>query len=284
MNQKLTKLFNKLNPIKMKKILYLLTFSTLILSSCGIFTKGHSQNRELTVGEGIINISDSLTANYLDYNSLKIKFSADYTSRVQKISLGGTLKIKKDTFIWMSLSPGMGIEAARVLLTPDSVKFINRLKSEYFAGSYDFLQEKYGLELDYYTAQAIFTNELFIYPAKTDKASLSNDFTLKSDSLFHTFTNMIGDSLSHKVNVNKGSYKINSTSAEVKKQNKTFDLNYKDFAMHNGSSFPELIEINANVPSMKRNFLITYNKIYVNKPVKASFKIAKTYNEIKLGK
>ncbi len=268
----------------MKKIIYILTFSLLILGSCGIFTKGHSQNNTNIAKTKSQNIADSLIHNYLDYKSLKIKFSADYQSRVQKISLQGTLKIKKDTFIWMSLSPGMGIEAARVLLTPDSVKFINRLKKEYFTGSYDFLQQKYGLQLDYFTAQAIFTNELFIYPAKAGKVNLNDDFSLGSDSIFNTFTNIIGDSLSHKVNIDKKTHKIISTFAAIKKQEKTFDLHYSDFEKYNEKLFPETIEINAEVPSMKRKFLISYNKIYVNKAVKASFKIANSYTKIKLGK
>ncbi len=42
--------------------------------------------------------------------------------------------MEKDKAIFLSVAPFLGIEVARVLITPDTVKFINRLQSRFFVG------------------------------------------------------------------------------------------------------------------------------------------------------
>ena len=65
---------------------------------------------------------------YKSFKSLNVEYSEDKG----KTSLKGQLRIQSDSLIWLTFSPALGIEAARVLLTNDSVKFINRLNKTYF--------------------------------------------------------------------------------------------------------------------------------------------------------
>lgn len=52
---------------------------------------------------------------------LTSKAKVIFRDATQNMSLSASIRMVRDTAIWMSLSPGLGIEAARVLLTPDSV-------------------------------------------------------------------------------------------------------------------------------------------------------------------
>ena len=128
----------------MKNFKILAIFFTLIVfSSCGIFKKNNNinndnnnnvHNSKSVPSPDVLIAIDSLSANYLDYNSLTIKFSADYLKDDKKSILKGLLKFKKDSFIWGSIRPGLGIELARFLFTQDSIKFIDRYHKEYFVG------------------------------------------------------------------------------------------------------------------------------------------------------
>ena len=53
------------------------------------------------------------------------------------------VRMAKDSVIWMSISPALGVEAARVLLTPDSVQVLSKLPGSRFVfqGNYAMLEE-----------------------------------------------------------------------------------------------------------------------------------------------
>jgi hypothetical protein len=66
-----------------------------------------------------------------------------------------SLRIRKDSLIWVSVVPGLGIEVARLRITPDSVYLVNRLNKTYFAGDYSLLREKFKVDVDFAMVQAI---------------------------------------------------------------------------------------------------------------------------------
>lgn len=64
------------------------------------------------------------------------------------------LRVRRDSAIWLSGSL-IGIEGVRALLTPDSVRVINRLQKSYFAGDYAYLSQLLGVPVSYQQMQAI---------------------------------------------------------------------------------------------------------------------------------
>jgi hypothetical protein len=64
------------------------------------------------------------------------------------------LRVRRDSAIWLSGSL-LGIEGVRALLTPDSVRVVNRLQKSYFAGDYAYLSQLLGVPVSYAQMQAI---------------------------------------------------------------------------------------------------------------------------------
>jgi len=64
------------------------------------------------------------------------------------------LRVRRDSAIWLSGSL-IGIEGVRALLTPDSVRVVNRLQKSYFAGDYAYLSQLLGVPVSYEQMQAI---------------------------------------------------------------------------------------------------------------------------------
>ena len=64
------------------------------------------------------------------------------------------LRIKRDSAIWLSGSL-LGIEGVRALLTPDSVRVVNRLQKTYFAGDYAYLGQLLNVPVSYKQMQDI---------------------------------------------------------------------------------------------------------------------------------
>jgi hypothetical protein len=65
------------------------------------------------------------------------------------------VRLQKDKIIWISINALLGIEAFRAIITPDSVKVLNKLDKVYQLRSVSYLQEMSHLPFDFKTLQAI---------------------------------------------------------------------------------------------------------------------------------
>lgn len=116
---------------------------------------------------------NKMNENQVNFNTLTSRFNIDYIENKSKTALKGQLRIKSDSAIWISFSPALGIEAARVLLTNDSVKFINRLNKTYFTGEYKLLDSILNTTIEYSILQSMLMgNDLTQYDVNKFKASI----------------------------------------------------------------------------------------------------------------
>lgn len=99
---------------------------------------------------------NKLLENEFEFSTISAKASvAIIDSSNRKTSFKTHLRIKKDSVIWMSITPLLGIEFARVVITQDSVKLINRNSSEYFVGDFNYINHLFGADLDYQMLEAL---------------------------------------------------------------------------------------------------------------------------------
>ena len=80
----------------------------------------------------------------------KVHFKRGNTDQSANFSL----RVRRDSAIWLSGSL-IGIEGVRALLTPDSVRVVNRLAKTYFAGDYAYLSQLLNVPVSYQQMQAI---------------------------------------------------------------------------------------------------------------------------------
>lgn len=106
----------------------------------------------------LLKVNDN--AQYEKFITSKVKFSIEVG--VQKLTLTGNLKMKRDECIRLQLMAFGFVEAGRIELTPDYVLIMDRINKQYMKASYgsvDFLRNS---GLNFYTMQALFWNELFV--------------------------------------------------------------------------------------------------------------------------
>lgn len=152
-----------MNRNKLSILLLIFSFFTLTITSCkkelsGVATK---KNKELKI--------TPLDFEYLNTKS-KIRFQNDD----KDISVTATIRIKKDSVIWLSLSPAFGIEAARAVITQDSLKIVNRLEREYNAFDFKSLSEKFNFNITFELIQAMLLGEMPIPKSLQDQVSSKN--------------------------------------------------------------------------------------------------------------
>ncbi len=105
----------------------------------------------------------NVAENSLAYNDFSIsRINCQYASNQSKASFRISLKAIKDKRILASITK-LNIPVGRVLLTPDSVVYVNYIDRNYFVDDYSYLSNYLNIDLDFATVQAIISNSAFSY-------------------------------------------------------------------------------------------------------------------------
>ncbi|MBO6516139.1 MAG: DUF4292 domain-containing protein [Bacteroidia bacterium] len=91
------------------------------------------------------NYSEQIQENLASYGDVSIRVKANYKGGNSDQSFGMRLKMRKDSFVWVSVD--VVIEVARAYITADSFKLIDRINKKYYIGTIDKLEEFIGQRL-----------------------------------------------------------------------------------------------------------------------------------------
>ena len=119
---------------------------------------------------------DSLKFREPTWQTLGLRMESSAHALDKEGSFTMNVRMAKDSVIWMSISPALGVEAARVLLTPDSVQVLSKLPGSRFVflGNYDVLSEamdapvSFELLQDLLLGQPLNMEEDEVYISKVD--------------------------------------------------------------------------------------------------------------------
>jgi Domain of unknown function (DUF4292) len=95
--------------------------------------------------------------NEFQYDWVGMKISAEVLTLGETQSFKANIRMKKDSVIWISISPALGIEVLRVLITPDSVKYVSKIpeNKHYYLGGFNVISEISKMDIDFATFQDI---------------------------------------------------------------------------------------------------------------------------------
>ena len=131
---------------------------------CSVLMTGCSNEQRIADGKPLRSRDPNNILKRYDKEALKwdwIGFKLDTEINVEGKSDSFTMNVRmaRDSAIWISLSPALGVELARVLLLPDSVRVISKVPSNKFVfeGNYKQLEKSLGIPFDFYTFQDLFS-------------------------------------------------------------------------------------------------------------------------------
>src|SRR5690606_5392253 len=84
-------------------------------------------------------ILDKLGSNQLIYTTYSGKAKTNLTVNDRSFNATMNLRIKHNEAIWVSVTVFMGIEAARVLITPERIQIINRIEGKFIDKPFDYI-------------------------------------------------------------------------------------------------------------------------------------------------
>ena len=123
---------------KRSRLKWTVLFAVLLLASCSTKKKLVTDQPSVDFEWMTAKISGelSLTANrYLP--------SVGEGSRRSSLTFTGTVRMRRDSTVWLSASAFMGMENVRVLITQDTVTLLNRVDQTYLIESYGEMADRY---------------------------------------------------------------------------------------------------------------------------------------------
>ncbi len=252
-------------------LLTLAAGSCLLLSSCRSH-KNLTQHKVTAPTEKTVSQAENqneqivqrLNANRSkeQYLTAKLKFSA--TMGTKDISVGGSVKMKRDDVIQLSLVAFGIIEAGKLEFTKDYVLMIDRINKAYIKLPYNQVDFLAATHLDFNVLQSLFWNELFVPGKKTPAGSdfqatqpANQTVTLhyKDNALAYTFVASLANYLVHQVTIASASPHTTADNAKV-------TWNYGTYTNFNGHSYPG--EIGIQVSGLKSPLRVSLKLSRIN--------------------
>jgi len=227
--------------------------------------------------------------------SMKATIAASSSTSKESFNLTGTIRMIRDSVIWISVSPGLGIEAARLYITQDSVFFMNRLTNEYTVSTFGFFNTQYQVDLDFNILQSLLTGNDFDYYESTKfKASYDGGrYKLTAQERRKQKIYVRSNSDARRVLIqdtwlNAENFKIESVNIKaLENQQRRLQVDYSNFGKVEGQLFPqrltfEIFMQEAGGKNHKSSVSVTFSKIELNKEVAISFTIPEKYKKMEL--
>ena len=168
--------------------------------------------------------------NELNWDWIGFKMNADIKANGTAEDFTLNVRMARDSAIWISLTPALGVEVARILLKPDSVHVISKVPLNKFVyeGDYSQLQDVLGVPFDFYSFQELFSgsplglnpmNDKFISKVDGNKYVLIEKFPRKVKKLLggmdeRELADLNSDSLSILMNNRRADRVLGRTNSE----------------------------------------------------------------------
>ncbi|MEI8046645.1 MAG: DUF4292 domain-containing protein [Bacteroidota bacterium] len=262
-----------------------LLMMAVFLVSC---TGSRKAVREPLKEQGTEYLVGKLKENELKFHQFSAKFSATYSVDRKKTTVTGNLRIEHDSIIWISITPALGLEAVRFMLTPDSIKYINRLNNTYLKQDFSFINQLINKTLDYDMAQSfLLGNDFSLYESNSFRASVDNQqYKLNTSNRrkIRMAVRRSDEDISiplQSIWLDAVSFKISKVLLkEAERDNRKFEATYSEFEEAEGNLIPAKLNFGVETVDKKIMIMITYSKIQINKEQTYPFRIPENYTEI----
>lgn len=244
------------------KKIFLLVF--LIITSCNL-------KRDVTKLSTIDNVNiasviEKFNKKKFTENWISIKTKIKLSSKENNLSISANIKIRQDSLIWASITAPIIGEVSRVMISQDSLYYINRPNSSWMIQPIIVLNDLLKTDVSYSIIQQIITTA-FELPKKHYTSSIIGSKILianKNDSNYYIIN--AENNYVEEINIS-----LNKT--------KSLKVRYSGLQIFNEKKYPKNLSV--TTPEGSFHLDIKYSNIVSSKKEKTIFNIPKSYNESK---
>ena len=208
----------------------------------------------------------------LQYNTLSLRGKADLDINGNTNNVTLNLRIKKDEKIWFSVTAlGGAIEAARGVITPDSILLMNRLQKTVLRKPFSYVHSYANKQISFGWLQSILTGN-------TIKDFMAEKSDLKQENGVWVL-NGTAENLAYRTLFNTLLKSVELTLNDAKAA-QGLKVTYDKHTPVNNGLFPSVMKINSAVGNKKISVAVEFVKIDANVAVEFPFTVPKSFELI----
>jgi len=180
------------------------------------------------------------------------------------------VRLKKDSVVWISVNALLGIEAFRVLITPDSVKVLDKIEKVAQLRSVEYLQEVTKIPMTFSDLQNLLIGNPIFLDSNNINSYKKDERTISLIS--------IGTLFKHLLTVNKSDYTLQHSKLDDVDaiRARTADITYGDYQVKNRYHFSTYRKITVSEKS-KLDIEMQFKQFDFNTDLNFPFTIPRNY-------
>lgn len=245
---------------------FILVFSFAILQYGCKTTGGIFGNKIKSLSATELNTE--IQNNRISFQTFSSKSKIEVTGPDINQSVSAQIDMVADSIIGISLRV-IGIEGARMRITPDSVQIIDRLNQTYLSKGFEFIQQQFALEISFADLQNLIAGNPVFYDSASlsmgvadDKYVLFSQNTVYKNSIWLT-----------------SAFELSRMFIEDLGQQRNMTLTYSGFDKIEGKPFAFIRTILIDAQTDYKA-TIEFTKVTLNEPIDFAFSINPKYKKI----
>jgi hypothetical protein len=245
----------------------------LIMVSCkarkqAIVTPAVAPVAKKTVDNTIANKLAEIRGHQLTFNTFAGRANTKLNIDGNSNDVTLNIRINHDKEIWVSITAVLGIEVARAVIMPDSIKIINKLQALYIKKPFGYIYTYASKQINYKTLESLLVGnavpELLNEKAKfqTDNNNLTLSGTLQ-DLLYKL---MLGPDL-----------KVAQLNLSNEAEAQSLQVTNSAFIQADNRIIPSQIDIASGIKNKKIQVNLHYTKVEFDQPQQYPFNIPERY-------
>ncbi len=215
---------------------------------------------------------EAIKARQVNFNTFagRAKTRLDINGNSNDVTLN--IRIERDKRIWVSITAILGVEAARALITPDSILLINRLQGMYLRQPFSYVYKYASSQVNYKTLESLLIGNAVpeLLNDKADFTSTDGNTTLSGNLNELLYKLILGADL-----------KVTQTNLSNQSEGQSLQVVNNTFIQATNRVMPSQIDIASVVKDKKIQVNLHYTKADFDVPQEYPFSIPASYEPAK---
>jgi hypothetical protein len=195
-----------------------------------------------------------------DFDTMRARLGLTYTDASRSQTVTVDLRIKKGEVIWMSATV-LGFTGAKVMITPDSVKFYERLDSRAFEGDFRIIEKYLGEELTYKQMEDILLGQ--------PMEKLEDGYTMSVSNDVYRFTK--SGLIARLIQLRSTDFKVERQQLQRQSDGSSLSIIYDNYQEVDGHILPGEIKVDAVQGTDFRRVQIYYRSVTFGEELRFPF-------------
>jgi hypothetical protein len=215
---------------------------------------------------------DAIRAKQVNFNTFagRAKTKLDINGNSNDVTLN--IRIQRDKKIWVSITAILGVEAARALITPDSILLINRLQGVYLRKPFSYVYKYASNQVNYKTLESLLIGNAIpeLLNEKADVVNADGNTTLSGSLQDLLYKLIVGADL-----------KVTQTNLSNQNEGQSLQVVNNTFIQATNRIMPSEIDIASVVKDKKIQVNLHYTKADYDVQQEYPFSIPASYEAAK---